>query len=200
MFILDFAYISRKYPSDPGLFASENKEISAPPPCWFLIGIYKFYESWSTETFRKLVFWGQFFNCYIFQETLWINSEHFDHRSADATMPFAPGSPICHPRSAYSYTAYQRWRINPIDPTVTESCPRGSFPEQKVASVSIMLLQDLTFLFLFCLCKVLIFNYAPPLSLGNKHRLPAVRWPWPHHNAKIFVEESCPSVQRTMKS
>jgi hypothetical protein len=36
----------------PGLFP-ENKEISAPPPCGFLIGIYKFYENWSTETFRK---------------------------------------------------------------------------------------------------------------------------------------------------
>jgi len=28
-------------------------EISAPPPFGFLIGIYKFYENWSTETFRK---------------------------------------------------------------------------------------------------------------------------------------------------
>jgi hypothetical protein len=33
--------------------APENEEISAPPPCGFLIGIYLFYENWSTETFRK---------------------------------------------------------------------------------------------------------------------------------------------------
>ena len=31
----------------------ENEEISAPPPCGLLIGIYLFYENWSTETFRK---------------------------------------------------------------------------------------------------------------------------------------------------
>jgi hypothetical protein len=31
----------------------ETEEISAPPPCGFLIGIYLFYENWSTETFRK---------------------------------------------------------------------------------------------------------------------------------------------------
>jgi len=36
-------------------FIAENKEISAPSPCGLLIGIYKFYESWSTETFRKRV-------------------------------------------------------------------------------------------------------------------------------------------------
>jgi hypothetical protein len=53
MFILDFAGISRKFPSDPRLFFPENEEISAPPLRGFLIGIYKFYESWSTETFRK---------------------------------------------------------------------------------------------------------------------------------------------------
>jgi len=53
IFILDFAYISRKFPSDPRPFSPENEEISAPPPCGFLIGIYMFYESWSTETFRK---------------------------------------------------------------------------------------------------------------------------------------------------
>ena len=34
-------------------FFPENKEISAPPPCWVLIGIYLFYKDWSTETFRK---------------------------------------------------------------------------------------------------------------------------------------------------
>ena len=26
-----------------------------------------------------------------------INPEHFDHRSADPSISFAPGSPICHP-------------------------------------------------------------------------------------------------------
>jgi hypothetical protein len=35
-----------------GLFP-KNEEISAPPPYGFLFGIYKFYENWSTETFRK---------------------------------------------------------------------------------------------------------------------------------------------------
>jgi hypothetical protein len=34
-------------------FFPENEETSAPPPCGFLIGIYKFYESWSTESFKK---------------------------------------------------------------------------------------------------------------------------------------------------
>ena len=40
---------------------------------------------------------GQFFNRYIFQEALGINPEHFDHRLADPSISFAPGSPICHP-------------------------------------------------------------------------------------------------------
>jgi hypothetical protein len=31
----------------------ENEEISIPPPCGFLVGIYLFYENWSPETFRK---------------------------------------------------------------------------------------------------------------------------------------------------
>jgi hypothetical protein len=53
IFILGFAYISRKFPSDPRLFFPENEEISAPPPCGFLMGIYKLYENWSTETCRK---------------------------------------------------------------------------------------------------------------------------------------------------
>jgi len=40
------------------VFSAENKEISPPPPQliddWrLLIKIYKFYENWSTETFRK---------------------------------------------------------------------------------------------------------------------------------------------------
>jgi hypothetical protein len=34
------------------LFA-ENEEISAPPPRGFLIGIYKFYENWSTELLKR---------------------------------------------------------------------------------------------------------------------------------------------------
>jgi hypothetical protein len=34
-------------------FSPENEEVSAPPPCGLLIGIYIFCESWSTETFRK---------------------------------------------------------------------------------------------------------------------------------------------------
>ena len=37
----------------PRLFSLENEEISAPPPCGFLTGIYLLYENWSTETFRK---------------------------------------------------------------------------------------------------------------------------------------------------
>jgi hypothetical protein len=51
--IPDFASISRKFPSDPRFFSPENEEISTPPPCGFLMGIYLFYEHWSTETFRK---------------------------------------------------------------------------------------------------------------------------------------------------
>jgi hypothetical protein len=53
IFILDSAYISRKFSSDPRLFSPENEEISTPPPCGLLIGIYLLYENWSTETFRK---------------------------------------------------------------------------------------------------------------------------------------------------
>jgi len=53
IFILDSVYVSQKSPSDPRLIFPENKEISAPPPCGFLIGIYLFYENWSTETFRN---------------------------------------------------------------------------------------------------------------------------------------------------
>jgi len=34
-------------------FSPENEEISSPPPFEFLIGIYLFYENWSTETFRR---------------------------------------------------------------------------------------------------------------------------------------------------
>jgi hypothetical protein len=38
----------------PQAFFPENEEISGPPPCWFLIGIYLLCENWSTKTFRKL--------------------------------------------------------------------------------------------------------------------------------------------------
>ena len=34
-------------------FFPEYEEKSAPPHCGFLIGIYLFYENWSTETFRN---------------------------------------------------------------------------------------------------------------------------------------------------
>jgi hypothetical protein len=34
-------------------FLGGNEEISKPPPCGLLIGIYISYESWSTGTFRK---------------------------------------------------------------------------------------------------------------------------------------------------
>jgi hypothetical protein len=37
----------------PRAFFSENEEIPTPPPCGLLIGVYIFYENWSTETFRK---------------------------------------------------------------------------------------------------------------------------------------------------
>jgi hypothetical protein len=53
IFILGFADILRKFPSDPRSFSPESEEICATPPCGFLIGIYLFYESWSTETFGK---------------------------------------------------------------------------------------------------------------------------------------------------
>jgi hypothetical protein len=51
-FILDFGYISRKFSSGPRL-SSLKRRISTPPPCGLLIGIYLFYENWSTETFGK---------------------------------------------------------------------------------------------------------------------------------------------------
>jgi hypothetical protein len=35
------------------LFPPENEELSAPPPYGLLIGIYLFYENWSTETLRN---------------------------------------------------------------------------------------------------------------------------------------------------
>jgi len=34
-------------------FIAENEEVSAPPPNGLLIGIYLFYENWSTETFSE---------------------------------------------------------------------------------------------------------------------------------------------------
>jgi hypothetical protein len=50
---LHFAYLTRRFPSDPRLFFPENEKTSTPLPCGFLMGIYPFYENWSTETFRK---------------------------------------------------------------------------------------------------------------------------------------------------
>ena len=52
IFILDVAYISRKFASGSRLSPLENEEISTPP-CGVLIEIYILYENWSTETFRK---------------------------------------------------------------------------------------------------------------------------------------------------
>jgi hypothetical protein len=40
---------------------------------------------------------GHFFKCYIFQEAVRINTEDSDHRSAEPSISFAPGSPIYHP-------------------------------------------------------------------------------------------------------
>ena len=40
------------FPLTPGFFPA-NEGTSAPLPCGLLIGIYLFYENWSTETFRK---------------------------------------------------------------------------------------------------------------------------------------------------
>jgi hypothetical protein len=37
----------------PQAFSTGNEEIAAPPIYGFLIGIYLFYENWSTGTFRK---------------------------------------------------------------------------------------------------------------------------------------------------
>jgi hypothetical protein len=45
--------MSRADPVFLSFFIAENEKISAPPPCGLLIGIYPFYENWSTETFRK---------------------------------------------------------------------------------------------------------------------------------------------------
>jgi len=53
IFILDFADISQKFPSDSRHFSLKTKKYLHRHPCGFLIGIYLFYENWSTETFRK---------------------------------------------------------------------------------------------------------------------------------------------------
>jgi hypothetical protein len=45
-----FTLFHKSFLLTPGFFP-ENEEISAPPPFGFLIGIYLFYENWSTETF-----------------------------------------------------------------------------------------------------------------------------------------------------
>jgi hypothetical protein len=52
IFILEFALLHESFLLARA-FSLENEEISSPPPCGFLIGIYKFFKSWSTETFRK---------------------------------------------------------------------------------------------------------------------------------------------------
>ena len=47
IFILDLAYISRKFPTDPRLFSPENEEISTPPPRGFI--------DWNISILGKLV-------------------------------------------------------------------------------------------------------------------------------------------------
>jgi hypothetical protein len=79
---------------------------------------------------------GQFFNRYFFQDALGINSEHFNHRSTDPSISFAPGSPIRQP-SRKSF---------PVS-SLLIVLPGEAFREQKAASVSIVLLQDLTLWF-----------------------------------------------------
>ena len=52
---LSLSIFHERFPLTLGFFP-ENEEISAPPPCVdcrLLIGIYLFYENWSTETFGK---------------------------------------------------------------------------------------------------------------------------------------------------
>jgi hypothetical protein len=39
IFILDFVYISGKFPSGPQAFLLKNEQISAPPPCDWNISI-----------------------------------------------------------------------------------------------------------------------------------------------------------------
>ena len=57
IFIPGFAYISRTFPLGIKLeeqpASTSSEEISLYPLCGLLIGIYMFYENWSTETFRK---------------------------------------------------------------------------------------------------------------------------------------------------
>jgi len=79
----------------PGFFP-ENEEISAPPPCGFLIGIYLSYENRSTGTFRKkeLRKWDV---CYIKNRRLRIGSEH-NGRQASAAPGFRRRAPcLCSP-------------------------------------------------------------------------------------------------------
>jgi hypothetical protein len=42
--------------STPHFFPLKNEETSIPPPFGVLIGVYKFYENWSTETFMVATF------------------------------------------------------------------------------------------------------------------------------------------------
>ena len=62
----------------PGLFY-ENEEISSPPPCGFLIGIYLFYENWSTETFSKQDS-NRWVLCYTYIPSVASNFEVDDYR------------------------------------------------------------------------------------------------------------------------
>jgi len=48
----DFAYNDEDFLPTEGFFP-ENEEISTAATPWIIAGIYKFYESRSTETFRK---------------------------------------------------------------------------------------------------------------------------------------------------
>ena len=81
--------------------------------CRLLFGILTFYQMPLPADFRKKSAFfqnhagqkvdlksgsdGQFFNRYIFQETLLINSERFDRCLTDPSISFAPASSICHP-------------------------------------------------------------------------------------------------------
>jgi len=48
IFILDFADTSRKFFSDPKVIMPETKKYLHRHP---VMGVYRFYENWSTETF-----------------------------------------------------------------------------------------------------------------------------------------------------
>ena len=50
IFILDFVYISGKFSSGPAAIIPEMKKYLRRHP---VIGVYRYYENWSTETFGK---------------------------------------------------------------------------------------------------------------------------------------------------